>query len=281
MIAAFAAGLVASVNPCGFAMLPAYAGFFLGIDSGDDSRGRVLVRGFRVAGLMSLGFLGVFGAAGLLIGVGGQGLQSALADAIPAVAIVVGAVLVFLGVMLLLGWEFKTTLSSGRGTSDRSMRGIIGFGASYALASLSCAFPVFLIVITQSVTAETFVGALGSFLAYAAGMSLMITAVTVALSLGRNGLVRQARQLSGSANRIAGALLVVAGGFIVFYWTLVLRLGADALSENPVTRWVESLSGDVTALVGDHPLITLGTIVVILGGTWGLSRLYASGRKTV
>ena len=28
---AFAAGLVATINPCGFAMLPAYLSFFLGL----------------------------------------------------------------------------------------------------------------------------------------------------------------------------------------------------------------------------------------------------------
>ena len=29
---AFTAGMVATVNPCGFAMLPAYLGYFLGLE---------------------------------------------------------------------------------------------------------------------------------------------------------------------------------------------------------------------------------------------------------
>ena len=33
---AFTAGMVATVNPCGFAMLPAYLSFFLGLEGDDD-----------------------------------------------------------------------------------------------------------------------------------------------------------------------------------------------------------------------------------------------------
>ena len=36
---AFTAGMVATVNPCGFAMLPAYLSYFLGIEGTDDGPG--------------------------------------------------------------------------------------------------------------------------------------------------------------------------------------------------------------------------------------------------
>lgn len=35
---AFALGLIALVNPCGFALLPAYLGFFLAVDDDLDRR---------------------------------------------------------------------------------------------------------------------------------------------------------------------------------------------------------------------------------------------------
>jgi len=276
VIAAFAAGLVASVNPCGFAMLPAYAGFFLGID-GETSRSRALSRALGVAAIMSLGFLAVFGAFGLVLGLGGQSIHLAVTDSVPWVAIIVGAALVFLGVMLLMGWEIKINFrTGGRGASDRGVRSIFLFGASYALASLSCALPVFLIVITQSVTADTFIGAFGSFIAYAAGMSLVITAVTVALAIGRDRLVGAIRSFSRMANQVAGGLLVVAGSFIVFYWTLVLRLGAKALVDNPITRWVELASGELTGLIGDNPLWVVLFVGVVILGSW----VYSSPRNS-
>jgi cytochrome c biogenesis protein CcdA len=36
---AFVSGVVATVNPCGFAMLPAYLSYFLGLESREDPDG--------------------------------------------------------------------------------------------------------------------------------------------------------------------------------------------------------------------------------------------------
>ena len=45
---AFTAGMVASVNPCGFAMLPAYLSYFLGIEGQADDRSTT-ARGGRLS----------------------------------------------------------------------------------------------------------------------------------------------------------------------------------------------------------------------------------------
>ena len=62
---AFAAGLVATVNPCGFAMLPAYLSYFMGLEGDDDEpdtkRDGGVGAALRVGGTVSLGFLLVFG----------------------------------------------------------------------------------------------------------------------------------------------------------------------------------------------------------------------------
>ena len=72
---AFTAGMVATVNPCGFAMLPAYLSYFLGLGPATDSGeppvagvGRALV----VSAAVSLGFLAVFAGLGVLIRAGSQ-----------------------------------------------------------------------------------------------------------------------------------------------------------------------------------------------------------------
>ena len=66
---AFAAGLVATVNPCGFAMLPAYLSYFMGIADARDG-GVPLGSALKVGAVVSSGFLLVFGVAGVLITVG-------------------------------------------------------------------------------------------------------------------------------------------------------------------------------------------------------------------
>ncbi|MEX1126909.1 MAG: cytochrome C biogenesis protein, partial [Acidimicrobiia bacterium] len=93
LAAAFAAGMVATVNPCGFAMLPAYLGLFIG-DKG-PSRGSALI----VGGAVSIGFVAVFVVAGLLVATGVR----AVIGWIPWLAAVVGVGLIVVGVAELSG----------------------------------------------------------------------------------------------------------------------------------------------------------------------------------
>jgi cytochrome c-type biogenesis protein len=67
---AFAAGLVATVNPCGFAMLSAYLLYFLGIEDASKSRSEAMRSALIVGAVVSIGFLAVFGVAGILITAG-------------------------------------------------------------------------------------------------------------------------------------------------------------------------------------------------------------------
>ena len=68
---AFTAGLVATVSPCRFVMLPAYVSYFIGSDTDRPlSRPAALTRRLAVGGVVSLGFVTVFGLAGLLLRLG-------------------------------------------------------------------------------------------------------------------------------------------------------------------------------------------------------------------
>src|SRR3546814_16901401 len=64
---AFASGMLATVNPCGFAMLPAYLGFFLGQEGGDRDVRASVSRSLGVGLSVSAGFLLVFSFVGLAI----------------------------------------------------------------------------------------------------------------------------------------------------------------------------------------------------------------------
>ena len=66
---AFALGMLALLNPCGFALLPAYLGMFLGLNDGSEKKStlRALNRAQIVGLSMSAGFLLVFGVLGLFL----------------------------------------------------------------------------------------------------------------------------------------------------------------------------------------------------------------------
>lgn len=261
LLTAFTAGLVATVNPCGFAMLPAYLGYFLGIDEPTDrttvaAAGRAL----RTGAIVSAGFLLVFGIAGTIIVAGVRTLTSVL----PWVALVVGAGLIGLGLALLRGRYLTIRLPSIRGRKDRTNRSLFVFGISYAIASLSCTLPIFLSLVATTFTQTTFLAGFAAFLSYGLGMSLVLIAITVAMALGKETLVRKLRGAAPYINPISAVVMISAGGFIVWYWATILRSGAGALGNNALVRFVDGLSASLTSAAGSKPLLAgLAVLAVI------------------
>ena len=106
--------MVATVNPCGFALLPAYLSFFLGIeDPSADARASV-PRALAVGAAVTVGFVAVFGAVGALV----SHASSAIEEWLPYVDMVLGVALIGLGVAMLRGFQLTLALRAppaGRG----------------------------------------------------------------------------------------------------------------------------------------------------------------------
>lgn len=256
LVTAFVAGLVATVNPCGFAMLPAYLFFFLGSDD-DIAPGRQLGRALRIALVMALSFLVVFGLAGLLLT---AGLQVVI-DALPWMALVVGIGVVGMGVYVFRGGVITLSLP-GKGRINK--RSVFGFGVSYAVASLSCTLPIFLSLIAGSISTGSLVSGVALFLVYGLGMALVIAAITVGLAFGRDRIVVFIRGASRWIGPISGLVLIAAGAFIVWYWATVLIAGSVALGEVGLVRFVDQLSSTLTDFVRRNAVwVTLGLVVLV------------------
>jgi cytochrome c biogenesis protein CcdA len=128
---AFASGMVAIVNPCGFAMLPAYLGFFLGVEAGDRTVRASVSRSLGVGLSVSAGFLLVFTAVGLAI----YHLSASVDEWTPWATVVIGVVLVVVGVAMLAGFEPRVLLPKlERGGRSRDGWSMFVFGVSYAIA---------------------------------------------------------------------------------------------------------------------------------------------------
>ncbi len=259
---AFAAGMVATLNPCGFAMLPAYLSYFMGLQEEDRSRGSAVRSGFAVGAVVSLGFFLVFGIAGFVITIGFRSLTAW----IPWVALAVGIGVVGLGVAMLAGYQMSVGLPkakrAGRGTGWGR---VFTFGVSYAIASLSCTLPVFLSVVATQLTQRSIVGGAAVFFAYGLGMSLVLMGLTVVIALGKQSLVRRLRGSARHINRISGAILVVAGLFIVWFWGTEITAGAASLGTSTAFRFVENASQTALNFVADNTWIVAGSLLALLG----------------
>ncbi|MDZ7734431.1 MAG: cytochrome c biogenesis protein CcdA [Acidimicrobiia bacterium] len=200
---AFGAGMVAAFNPCGFAMLPAYLAFFLGLEDGHagDDRGAGVLDAVRVSGALTLGFVAVFAVAGALITWTTLSIQQYL----PWVTMVIGLALIGLGIAFLVGWQLTVRLPKlEKGGGSRRFTSMFVFGISYAVASLSCTIAPFLAVTSTTFRDQNLVSGTVTFVAYGVGMGLVIAVLTVAVGVAKGGLVGRLRQLLPTIVRVSG-----------------------------------------------------------------------------
>ena len=213
---AFALGMVALVNPCGFALLPAYLGYFLGTNEADERESRILaLNRAQIVGLsMSLGFLAVFGVMGLAL----AGVMSSIAPWLPWVTLVMGIALLILGVAMVMGFQPLLSLPKlEKGTGSRSTASMFLFGVSYALASLTCTIGLFLSAVGTAAAGASYAERLGGFVSYGVGMGLMATGLTLAVAFGQKGLVNGFRQLLPRINMISAVILIIVGTYVAWY----------------------------------------------------------------
>ncbi len=221
---AFSAGMMATINPCGFAMLPAYVSYYLTTGQGNPGPGGALTRlprALLVGGTLTAGFLMLFLVAGTLISLGVR----ALIGAMPWIGLLVGMGLVLLGGWLLLSRHVALPGSLQlRVRRERSLKSIFLFGIAYGLASLSCTLPIFLAVVGSVFTRQGIGGGLAQFLAYGLGMGTVLMTLTLSLALFEGVFVGHLRRLVPYVERIGAVLLLGAGAYIVYYWLTAGRL---------------------------------------------------------
>ncbi len=255
--------MVATVNPCGFAMLPAYLSFFLGLDGGaaDEDRRASVARGLAVGGVVTLGFVAVFTTIGALI----SHLSIAVDEWFPWMTIVVGVAVFALGVALLFGFELRLALPHlERGGRERTLPSMFVFGVSYAVASLSCTLPIFLTVVAGTFSRSNVASGVAMYVAFGLGMGLVLTVLTLGLALARQSIVHRLRSALPVINRVAGALLVVAGAYFTWYGIYELRIRDDPRTEDGPVGTVTGWSADISNWVQDIGAERLGLILGIV-----------------
>ena len=219
---AFGAGMVAAVNPCGFAMLPAYLSLYLGAEEEDFGKRPPMTRLLRallVGVTVSSGFVVLFGLAGLVISAGG----SALLGAMPSLGIVIGGILVLTGLWMLAGRALHAGVFerfAGRVGDPRqvSVPGFFLFGLAYGAASLSCTLPAFLAVVGSSLASGGVLAGAGRFFSFGLGMAAVLVTLTLALAFFKQGLVKWLRKAVPYVQVASAVLLVLAGAYVIFYW---------------------------------------------------------------
>ena len=222
---AFSAGVVSAVNPCGFAMLPAYLGLYMstGIYEKDSTHyGKMILKGLFIGCCVGLGVLSLFLFVGLITGFALNFIRSIM----EWVGLLLGVGLITIGIWLMNGGRLYTGLTARIGQSignptQISLKGFFLFGVSYGVASLSCTLPIFLSVVGINLNGSSIYDSMMQFALYGAGMGAMILFVTLSMAILKGVMIRYIKLALPYVERIGFFLVVLSGMYIVFYWMTI------------------------------------------------------------
>lgn len=272
---AFSVGAISSINPCGFALLPAYFARRLGVGA-DGNDGEVSTVGLALGagGAATGGFVLIFGVIGGIIGLGAFWLAAAL----PWAGFVIGFVLALAGLFVLFGKHIGIRLPTAWSLeTGNGLRGDFIFGLGYGTASLSCTLPIFLSVTGVAITGGILQSAL-SFVAFGLGMGTILTAIAVAAAYSQDGLASTFKRFLPHAHKFSGGILLLAGLYVIFYWGEIL-LGPEIPTTPGVVGFAEHVSAFLRNWIGGDrgqiiTLVLFGVFVAAI--TWALWRRQVS-----
>jgi cytochrome c-type biogenesis protein len=277
---AIVAGALGALNPCGFPLLPAYLSLYVGADEATLPRAPTRVaQGLIVGVLVTLGFMATFAVVSIPISY----LGTQVTKSIPWAGLLLGGVMVLAGLAALVGRQILFSPQTRIALSTRRRPGaIFCFGAAYAVCSIGCTLPVFLAVIGASLSTASGLEAAVVFGAYGVGMATVLMALSVGAALLRQGLAKKVKGLLPYMHRIAAVLLLAAGGYLVYYWSVVLWAAPESLADDPFvtamsrfTAWIQS-----SASTSGGRLLVLGAgAIVALALGWSLWRWTAMSTK--
>jgi cytochrome c-type biogenesis protein len=266
LLLALTAGMLGAVNPCGFALLPAYLSVLVAADGTGGTTAAVL-RALRCTVALTLGYVAVFGTFGLIL----APLTGWLEPRLPWLTVVLGIALAALGGWLVAGRALPMPRVRAPLTSST-----VVFGMAYALASLGCAAGPFLAIVVSSLRAGSVGAGVALFLAYAGGMGLIIGVVALAVALVRVSAVAKLRRAAALVPRLGGVVLLVAGAYVAYYGWYELRLVKDLRTSghDPVVNVASDLQHRLSEVVGrvGAGWLVIALVALALVGVAGLRR---------
>ena len=246
-----AAGLIAAFNPCGFAMLPAYLSYFLGLESDNsDEREVGILNGLKVSLTLSLGFVFVFAIIGILTNTIIS--EASLEKQAGYITLGIGIILVFVGVAMVAGYHPVLNVPRIQmGPSNRQLPSIFLFGISYAFVSIGCSAPIFFLTVGGSFSRDGIINGSAVFISYALGMSIVITVLTVGISIARSSITEKYKSIMKYLNPISGIFLSISGFFLSAYGWWEIQVSRGNYGTNPLVDLSLRGSGRLSSWVND------------------------------
>jgi cytochrome c-type biogenesis protein len=247
---AFGAGLLATVNPCGFVMLPAFLSLQVAPDGAEPrSLARRWTDGLNVGVVLSSAFSAVLVSAGVILALG---LRS-LIDVIPWLVVLVGGALIIAGIAVLRGHHAGVRIRGAFSAVERARSPrtkVAAFGAGYAIASLSCTLAVVLSVAGQATAGDALRFA-AVFAAFATGSFSALLALSISVAVADGIVARAMKRLGPAMQAISGTMLIVSGLYLIVFWAPKV-LGTGEGQTAPLSTQLDRASSTVANFAAGH-----------------------------
>lgn len=209
---AFVAGLASFFSPCSVGLLPAYLGFLINQD-GAGTTPRTRVRRTVFGGLATgAGIVTAYGVFALLF----WGFSDQLRPYIPVLSPTVAVLLILLGALMLVGFDWAwLSKRVGMGRVD-GRRGFYLFGIGYGLAAFGCTGPVFLPILFGAFTDGALTG-FAVFAIYAVTLTSFVLFAAYLVATGQETRLRGLLSHTKAIARVSAVLLIGAGAYILWF----------------------------------------------------------------
>ena len=255
---AFLAGVLAAFNPCGFVLLPAYLTSIIMGEKAHGQKWAADLRALKFSTGMTVGFIGVFGSFALLL----ASISSSIERFLPMVTLLVGAILIFISISLIMGRTLiLRKLANPNIAPTHSWLSQIGYGISFALASLSCTVGPFLAITAAAISKGNALSTLTLFTTYAIGMGSVVLLLALLVVTARLGIITNLKSSQGKISTLSGYILLVVGLYEAWYGWYEIRILRGNNSSDPIVSFATSIQSKVTQWIAN---LGSGTIVLSL-----------------
>ena len=240
-------------------MLPAYLGAIVAGDKGGTDS--ALVRAISFSAAMAIGLVLTFGAFALFV----APLAGSIQQYLPYVTYAMAVVLAIVGVLMIFGKGFGITRFLRPSIAPKnSFFSQVGYGITFALASLSCTIGPFVAVIATALNAQSWIGVTVSMAGYGIGMATVVFILALFAAAGNKWLVTRLRSGSQLIEKIIGILLLLVALYLANYATYELQQFEGSTTENRIIEIALVVQAFIVRSVTEAGYVFIGGFAIAL-----------------
>ena len=242
---AFVAGVFATFNPCGFAMLPAYLSLAILEGGNQPRRAQLIGRALKFSSLMGVGILTVFSIFSLAI----FPISTSIQRYLPYITTALGIGVVALGGYIL--WRGPVAIGkiwSPQVSPTGNFLTYILYGVTFALGSISCTIGPFLAITSRAIN-ENYLHSLLIYIFYALGFIVTIAILALLTAFSQQFLIRKIRNSGGILERAMALIIILVGLYLIYFGATELALQRGAASNQSILELAYQIQGSIIDFV--------------------------------